>query len=724
MLARFVASLVVILSPVLAFGQALADRVPEKVILYAGWQGSESLGADYPKSNLKAFLDDSNVGQLFNEFLPNVLDKIGKQQPEAATAARLLSAIGGPMWRHPSAFFVAEVAMVAGQPPMPHLALITQAGREADAFKQELDAQLQNVPPGGPPILVSRDGDLVIVSLGYAEGELKLPAAGAQSRSLAHDPAFAKMVAVVGKGKAMTFYLDAAKLVATVDTAITQFAPDEAKQNWPKIRDALALGSLKQAIAASGFDGKEWGSDLFIAAPAPRAGLLAMLDAKPLSDDIFLAIPKNATMAGADHLNLIALLQGIRKIAAKIDPGVVEQMDSGLRSVSEAVGVDIETDFLGSFGDEWAFYVDPAVAGRGLMGMTILNRLQDPVKADATYKKLQTTAVDFVNQQIPGKQVQIRFASTKVGKVDVNYLAVPLITPSWAINNGNLYLGLYPEVVAASAGRLPGKGQSIHDNKDFAALFTRLGGEHATSFQFIDLQRTAPDTYGSWLTISHLSQIGDLFGVAAPPMVLPPLQKLLSDLGPAGQVSFTDADGFHVRSISPFPGAEVFGSDPMTVGVGQEAMLVSIMLPALNRAREQANRVKDASNLRQIGLGAMMYSNAQKNGAFPGSIGEIAKTQDVSPEVFFSPRSTTTPPPAGLTPDQAAAYVQEHSDYVWLGKGMKNTADADQILAYEKMQGVTEGINILYADGHVEFKLMQAARQEIEKQQKGKGDVN
>ncbi len=694
------------------------------MILYAGWQGSESLGAAYPKSNLKAFLNDSNVAELFNNFVPRVLEKLRQQQPEAATAARLISAIGGPLWRHPSAFFIADVVINPGQPPTPHLALITQAGSEANALKQELDAQLQNAPPGGPPLRVMREGDLVIVSLGYGEGELKLPAAGdANSKSLAHDAAFGKMLAVVGKGKAATFYLDGEQLVATVDAAVAQLAPEEAKQNWPKVRDALALGSLKQAMAASGFNGKEWGSEMFIAAPAPRKGLLAMLDSKPLSDDMFLAIPKNATMAGASHLNLVGLLQSVRKMAAQIDPDAAQQLDGGLHSVSQALDVDIETDFLGSFGDEWAYYVDPSVAGRGMMGMTVLNRLHDPVKADATFKKLQSAAEGFVNPQIQDKGMQIKFASTKAGKVDVNYLAVPLITPSWAISAGNLYLGLYPQVVAAAAERLPAKAQSIHDNKDFTDLLTRLGGGHPTSFQFIDLKRTAPDTYGSWLTISHLTQFGDLFGVTAPPMVLPPLQKLLSDLGPAGQVSFTDADGFHVRSISPFPGAEAFGSDPMTMGVGQEAMLVSIMLPALNRGREQANRVKDASNLRQIGLGAMMYSNQQKNGAFPGSIGEIAKTQDLSPQVFFSPRSST-PPPAGLTPDQTVAYIQEHSDYVWMGRGMKNTAGADQILAYEKMQGVSEGINILYADGHVEFQVMPAAREQIEKQQKGKGDIN
>src|SRR5690606_11346984 len=42
----------------------------------------------------------------------------------------------------------------------------------------------------------------------------------------------------------------------------------------------------------------------------------------------------------------------------------------------------------------------------------------------------------------------------------------------------------------------------------------------------------------------------------------------------------------------------------------------SILLPSLNRARETANRVKCASNLRQIGLALQMYSN-DNNGNYP-----------------------------------------------------------------------------------------------------------
>jgi len=54
----------------------------------------------------------------------------------------------------------------------------------------------------------------------------------------------------------------------------------------------------------------------------------------------------------------------------------------------------------------------------------------------------------------------------------------------------------------------------------------------------------------------------------------------------------------------------------LLVVIGIIALLISILLPSLNRARETANRVKCSSNLRQFGQALLLYSNDNK-GNYP-----------------------------------------------------------------------------------------------------------
>jgi prepilin-type processing-associated H-X9-DG protein len=235
------------------------------------------------------------------------------------------------------------------------------------------------------------------------------------------------------------------------------------------------------------------------------------------------------------------------------------------------------------------------------------------------------------------------------------------------------------------------------------ALRQRLGGQKPTSIAFMDLPKTAPDAYAQWVMISRLVGFGDMLGVQSPAMLLPPLPKLMQHLSPAGSAAWADKDGWHVRSITPFPGSTILASDPTVSALGFAPLMAGIAMPALSRARHVAVEQQSMTQLRQIGMGAIMYS-ADHKGVFPKTLGEILPYVEQNAGLFVYPTSGKEAPAPG-EPAAAAKWVDANSDYVYLAAGMKAAQiknSAEVVIAHERFGLSPQGVGALFADGHVE----------------------
>jgi len=136
--------------------------------------------------------------------------------------------------------------------------------------------------------------------------------------------------------------------------------------------------------------------------------------------------------------------------------------------------------------------------------------------------------------------------------------------------------------------------------------------------------------------------------------------------------------------------------------------MLSILLPSLNRARETANRVKCASNLRQIGQALLLYGNDNR-GVYPPNLPPLLLTQDITSEVFVCPSSNDTRADPNTTVQQQAGVLHKHCSYVYV-PGQTNNASAEAVLAYEPLTNHDgDGSNFLWGDGHVSFENKQTA---------------
>lgn len=124
---------------------------------------------------------------------------------------------------------------------------------------------------------------------------------------------------------------------------------------------------------------------------------------------------------------------------------------------------------------------------------------------------------------------------------------------------------------------------------------------------------------------------------------------------------------------------------------------------SMRTARQVAARQRSVSNIRQLMLGCIMYANNVKGSHFPDTLDQMLREQDISPQVLINP---TRP--------------QEKPGYVYVKPPEPaSQPPADRLVMYEKFDDFDGGINVGFADGHVEFiqdesqfrKLLQTAEQ-------------
>jgi prepilin-type processing-associated H-X9-DG protein len=150
-------------------------------------------------------------------------------------------------------------------------------------------------------------------------------------------------------------------------------------------------------------------------------------------------------------------------------------------------------------------------------------------------------------------------------------------------------------------------------------------------------------------------------------------------------------------------------------------MFLSVLLPSIKMGRETANRVKCASNMRQIGQAILLYANENK-GHYPPDLLIILKTQDITTPVFVCPSAPETAGPP-VTP-QTTSLPQGSVSYIYVGQNLTSGASRTDLVLFEPFTNHNnDGTNMLMGDGSVQW-ITKAQAQPIIARAKAKQTSN
>jgi prepilin-type processing-associated H-X9-DG protein len=151
----------------------------------------------------------------------------------------------------------------------------------------------------------------------------------------------------------------------------------------------------------------------------------------------------------------------------------------------------------------------------------------------------------------------------------------------------------------------------------------------------------------------------------------------------------------------------------MTVGGAAlvVGMLMAVLMPPLSRAREQSRRATCAANMRQLGQAMMIYASVS-GGRFPDRLDRLLAY--VASGTLVCP-STSHTPASGQTPQLQAADLAKggHLSYVYVGDTYATGSPVNAamtIVLFEPLTSHRDGVNALFADGHVQYLNAAAAR--------------